>query len=215
MGFLKDFSEKASKWLKGKENVKDGIKSATIKLRIYNKRLLRQVKKLEQTASRERKKAVKFRKEGDNQGAKTHARRFLQLKSQVRSVEKFRSNLEGLQFKLEQASAVKDVAGIFKSISTSVSNVKNQLNIPQIQDVLTDLTVDMEEIGMTQEVASESMEDVNMEMSVDDSKVDNFLQELDTEIEVEAGGNLPSPMIEDERVKDLEEELKKLKSDEI
>lgn len=215
MGFLKDFSDKASKWLKGEGNKKDGVKSASIKLRIYNKRLLRQVKKLEQTASRERKKTAQFRQEGDNRGAKNHARRFLQIKSQIRSVEKFRSNLEGLQFKLEQASAMKDVAGIFSSISQSVSSVKNQLNIPQIQDVLTDLTVDMEEIGMTQEVATESMEDVNMDMGVNDSQVDSFLQELDSEIEVEATGNLPSPMIEDERVKDLEEELKKLKSDEI
>jgi len=46
MGFLKDIS----KWLSGGKKPDNSVRSASIKLKVFNKRLLRQTKKLEMTA---------------------------------------------------------------------------------------------------------------------------------------------------------------------
>ena len=105
MGFLKDIS----KWVSGGRKT-DSVRSASIKLKVFNKRLMRQVKKLDITAKIARDKAVNLRRQGDMEGSKFHARNYLQVSKQSRSVEMFRTNLEGLQFKLDQANAVKDVS---------------------------------------------------------------------------------------------------------
>ncbi|MFX1388140.1 MAG: hypothetical protein ACFE9M_13060, partial [Promethearchaeota archaeon] len=102
MGFLKDIS----KWLSGGRK-KDNIRSASVKLKVFNKRLMRQTKKLEISSKLARDKAVNLRKQGDMDGSKFHARNYLQVKKQARAVEMFRTNLDGLLFKLEQATAVK------------------------------------------------------------------------------------------------------------
>ncbi|MFX0030698.1 MAG: hypothetical protein ACFE8B_15905, partial [Candidatus Hermodarchaeota archaeon] len=100
MGFLKDIS----KWLSGGKKT-DSVRTASVKLKVFNKRLMRQTKKLEMSAKIARDKAVNLRKQGDLDGSKFHARNYLQVKKQARAVEMFRTNLEGLQFKLDQATA--------------------------------------------------------------------------------------------------------------
>ncbi|MGV9199080.1 MAG: Snf7 family protein, partial [Promethearchaeia archaeon] len=191
MGFISDISDKTSKWLRGEKSDKKGLYRTIVELRMFNKRMVRQIRKLEQTADRERERAKKFRMEGDIKASKNHAARYLQIKNQVRGLENFRSNLEGLQFKLEQARNMQDVSGVLKGIASSVTSIKQQLSVPMIRDLMSDLNVDMEEISVTQDVASESLGDLNVEEEVKDSHVDEFLEELDTEIQVETGRELP------------------------
>jgi len=107
MGFLKDMSN----WLSGGKK-KDTVRSATVKLKVFNKRLLRNTKRMEMTAKQARDKAVRLRKAGDMDGSAFHARNYLQVKKQARAIDNFRTNLEGMVFKLEQAHAVKDIADI-------------------------------------------------------------------------------------------------------
>ena len=57
MGFLKDIS----KWLSGDRKESNTVSSAAIKLKIFNKRLMRQTKKLEMSAKIARDKAVNLR----------------------------------------------------------------------------------------------------------------------------------------------------------
>ncbi len=58
MGFLKDLS----KWLSGGRK-SDNVRSAIVKLKVFNKRLMRQIKKMEMTAKLARDKAVRLRKQ--------------------------------------------------------------------------------------------------------------------------------------------------------
>ena len=109
MGFLKDLSS----WVSGGKK-KDTVRSATVKLKVFNKRLMRQVKKMEMTSKLARDKAVNLRKQGDMEGSAFHARNHLQIKKQARAIDHFRTNLEGMVFKLEQANAVKDVSDIMQ-----------------------------------------------------------------------------------------------------
>lgn len=213
MGFISDLSDKTSKWIRGDTSDKKGLYRTIVELRMFDKRMKRQIRKMEQTADRERDRAKKLRLDGDMKASKNHAKRFLQIKNQIRGLEQFRSNLEGLQFKLEQARNMKDVSGVIKGISSSVNLIKKQLSVPMMQNMMSELNVDMEEISVTQDVASDSLADMNVEEEVKDTNVDEFLEELDAEIHVETGKALPAAGSSSEKIKELEEELDRIKND--
>jgi hypothetical protein len=208
MGFLKDIS----KWLSGGRKT-DSVRSASIKLKVFNKRLMRQTKKLEISAKLARDKAVNLRKQGDMDGSKFHARNYLQVKKQARAIEIFRTNLEGLQFKLDQANAVKDVSQIMTGIAQSLATLKSQLSVPQMQEIMSQIDIDMEEFAVTADIATEGMDSISIDTAVTDSDVGEILGEIDAEIQVEMGAALPSAA-SDEKIAELEKELNRLKSDE-
>jgi len=208
MGFLKDIS----KWLSGGRKT-DSVRSASIKLKVFNKRLMRQTKKLEISAKIARDKAVNLRRQGDMDGSKFHARNYLQVKKQARAVEMFRTNLEGLQFKLDQANAVKDVSQIMTGIAQSLAVLKSQFSIPQIQEIMSQIDIDMEDFAVTADIATEGMDSITIDTAVTDSDVGEILGEIDAEIQVEMGAALPSAA-SDEKIAELEKELNRLKSDE-
>lgn len=211
MGFLKDIS----KWLSGGKK-KDTVRSATVRLKVFNKRLMRQTKKMDMSAKLARDKAVNLRKQGDLQGSEFHARNFLQVKKQARALDLFRTNLEGMVFKLDQAHAVKDVAEIMKGIATSLGALKSQLSIPQLTEMMTSIGVDMEDFAVTEEITSDGINDVMVDTAVTDTDVKDVLGEIDAEIQVEMGVALPSAAsgASDEKIAELEKELNRLKSDE-
>jgi len=206
MGFLKDMSN----WLSGGKK-KDSVRSATVKLKVFNKRLMRNTKKMEMTAKQARDKAVRLRKAGDMDGSEFHARNYLQVKKQARAIDHFRTNLEGMVFKLEQANAVKDISVIMQGIATSLGMLKSQLSVPQLTELMTEIGVDMEDFEVTQEITSDGIDDMTLDTAVTDSQVKEVLGEIDAEIQVEVGGALPS-IDPDGKVKELEDELNKLKS---
>jgi division protein CdvB (Snf7/Vps24/ESCRT-III family) len=206
MGFLKDMSN----WLSGGKK-KDTVRSATVKLKVFNKRLMRQTKRMEITAKQARDKAVRLRKAGDMDGSAFHARNYLQVKKQARAIDHFRTNLEGMVFKLEQASAVKDISNIMTGIASSLGALKSQLSVPQLTEMMTEIGIDMEDFEVTQEITSDGIDSMTLDTAVSDSQVKDILGEIDAEIQVEVGGALPS-IDPDGKVKELEEELNKLKS---
>jgi hypothetical protein len=209
MGFLKDLSG----WLSGGRK-KDTIRTINVKLKVFNKRLMRQSNKLDMSAKLAKDKAVKLRKEGDVEGSKFHARNYLQVKNQARAVEAFRTNLEGLQFKLENAGAVKDVSEILKGVARAVTGIKASLSVPQITELMKNIDLDVEDFAVAQEITSEGMTDMNIDTAVTDSQVDNFLGEVDAEIGVETGAALPAAATgSSQKIKELEEELNRLKND--
>ena len=211
MGFLKDLSS----WLSGGKK-KDSARSAAVKLKVFNKRLMRQTKKLEMSAKLARDKAINLRKSGDLDGSKFHARNYLQVKKQGRAIDAFRTNLEGLMFKLEQATAVKDVSQIIGGIAQSLSALKTQISLPQITEMMKQVDLDMEDFAVTAEIATEGIDSITIDTAVTDSDVNEVLGEMDAEIQVEMGVALPSAAsgVSDEKIAELEKELNRLKSDE-
>ena len=212
MGFLKDIS----KWLSGGKKGKDNVRTATVKLKVFNKRLMRQVKKMEMSSKLARDKAVNLRKQGDLQGSEFHARNFIQIRKQARAIDLFRTNLEGMVFKLEQAHAVKDVAEVMKGIAASLGALKDQLSIPQLTEMMTSIGVDMDDFAVTEEITTDGISDIMVDTAVTDTDVKDVLGEIDAEIQVEMGVALPSAASgpSDEKIAELEKELNRLKSDE-
>ena len=206
MGFLKDIS----KWLSGGKG-KDNVRSAEVKLKVFNKRLVRQTKKLEMSAKLARDKAVALRRQGDMDGSKFHARNYLQVKKQARAIDAFRTNMEGLLFKLEQASAVKDVSQIMTGIAQSIAALKKQLSIPQITEMMKNIDLDIEDFAVTQDLTAEGIDNITMDTAVTDSDVSEVLGEIDAEIGAEMTVALPSAG-SDEKIAELEKELHRLKN---
>jgi len=174
---------------------------------------MRQTKKLEMSAKLARDKAINLRKQGDMDGSKFHARNYLQVKKQARAIDAFRTNLEGMLFKLEQAEAVKDVAQIMTGIAQSVNALKNQLSLPQLTEMMKNIDIDMEDFAVTAEITTEGIDTITLDTAVTDSDVNEVLGEIDAEIQVEMGVALPSAG-SDEKIAELEKELNRLKSDE-
>jgi hypothetical protein len=206
MGFLKDMSN----WVSGGKK-KDTVRSATVKLKVNNKKLMRRTMKMEVRAKQARDKAVKLRKEGDMDGSAFHARNYLQVKKQARAIDNFRTNLEGMVYKLEQADAIKDISEIMKGIAVGLGMLKNQLSVPQLTELMTEIGIDMEDFEVTQEITSDGIDNMTLDTAVTDSQVKEILGEIDAEIQVEVGGALPS-IDPDGKIKELEDELNKLKS---
>ena len=206
MGFLKDMSN----WVSGGKK-KDTVRSATVKLKVNNKKLMRRTMKMEVRAKQARDKAVKLRKEGDMDGSAFHARNYLQVKKQARAIDNFRTNLEGMVYKLEQADAIKDISEIMKGIAVGLGMLKNQLSVPQLTELMTEIGIDMEYFEVTQEITSDGIDNMTLDTAVTDSQVKEILGEIDAEIQVEVGGALPS-IDPDGKIKELEDELNKLKS---
>ena len=174
---------------------------------------MRQSKKLDMSAKLAKDKAVKLRRDGDLEGSKFHARNYLQVKNQARAVDAFRTNLEGMQFKLENAGAVKDVSEILKGVAVAVSGIKRQLSVPQITELMKNIDLDVEDFAVAQEITTDSMTDMNLDTAVTDTTVDEFLGEIDAEIGIETGVALPSATGGSQKIKELEEELNRLKND--
>jgi len=206
MGLLKNLAD----WLRGSKT-DNSVRSAAIKLRVFNKRLMRQSKKLEMSAKQARDKAVSLRKQGDLNGSKFHARNYLQTKKQGRAIDTFRTNLEGLVFKMEQANAVSDVAKIVQTIANSVSALKANLSIPQITELMSSIDLDIQDFEVTQEITADATDNITMDTAVSDDDVKELLGEIDAEIGAEVSSSLPS-VASDEKIDELEKELEKLKS---
>ncbi|MHA1242566.1 MAG: hypothetical protein ACTSQU_17535, partial [Promethearchaeota archaeon] len=147
MGFLKDMSN----WLSGGKN-KDTVRSATIKLKVFNKRLMRQTKRMEITAKQARDKAVRLRKAGDMDGSAFHARNYLQVK-------------------------IKDISNIMTGIAASLGALKSQLSVPQLTEMMTEIGIDMEDFEVTQEITSDGIDSMTLDTAVSDSQVKDILGE--------------------------------------
>jgi hypothetical protein len=207
MGFLKDLSG----WLSGGKSKKSNVRQATIKLKIFNKKLLRQSKRVEITARQAREKAAKLLQEGDVEGSRYQAKTYLQFKNQVRAIDSFRSQMENLQFKIEKAQAIKDVGGIMKGIAEALTGLKRKFSVPEMDAMIKDIGIDIEDFEVSQEIASEGMEDMTVDTAINDKSVDAVLGEIGAEISVETGMALPIAE-GNQKIKELEEELERLKS---
>ncbi|MFX1601186.1 MAG: hypothetical protein ACFFB6_11370 [Promethearchaeota archaeon] len=98
-------------------------------------------------------------------------------------------------------------------IAQSLAALKNQLSVPQITELMSQIDIDMEEFAVTADIATEGMEGITIDTAVSDSDVDEVLGEIDAEIQVEMGAALPTAA-SDEKIAELEKELNRLKSDE-
>ena len=212
MGSLKNFIG----WItEGKGDSKDGVSRSIMKMKLLVKRLARQVGKMEVQSKILRNKAIKAREAGDMESSKLSMKSSLQYKKWSHSTETFRVKLEGIQFKLEQAKAMKDFSGVAQEVAKVMAGLVMDVKAPQIAEILKEMDLSFENMDSVMEMTNENLEvmDAGSSTAVKDEEVDNALAEIDSEISIKRGVDLPATPITgtEPAIDSLEEEIKRLK----
>ncbi len=219
-------------WLSGmgtekEEDSKDV--SPTIKVKIFNKRLARQIKKMEIEEKKARKKAIEARKEGHFEQSKIYMKSALQFRKWANASEHFRTKMQGVLYKLEQAKALESFSGVAKDVASVLKGLNLQVKAPQISKIIGDLEAGFGSVESIMNESAEAMEvsEDSSATAVSEDEVNEELQKIDVEQGIEGGVQLPSAPSEAEAVKsstkdaeadadmeisDLESEIQRLKS---
>ncbi len=188
------------------------LRTALTQLKLVNTRLTKQALVQNRRAQQSRRLAIDLRKKGEMDASKIQMKASLQSQLWGNSIEKFKLKLEGLQFKLEQSKAMKDVAGILVSVAGTLQGLSQSVSMPDITKALEDIDLGISDFDVTQEVAAEGMEQLGTADQVPDEAVEKALEEVDAEIRVETDNALPSAGMG--AMDDLERELQALKQGE-
>ncbi|MHA1646643.1 MAG: Snf7 family protein [Promethearchaeota archaeon] len=211
IGQLKNFAM----WLSGAGQKQDET-SPLIKIKVFNKRLARQIGKMEVQERTAKKKAITARKNGDIAGSKLHMKSSLQYRKWGHSTENFRVKMEGVQYRLEQAKAMGQFSKVAEDIVGTLQGLQEQVKMPEIAKLLSEMDLGFGSMEAMFGETSEQLEitDDASSTGVTDDEVNLALAEVDSEISVETGISLPSVPVgsnAEAQIDDLEKEIKKLK----
>ena len=190
--------------------------SPRIKIMVFNKRLARQISKMEIKEKIAKKKAIEERQEGNLPGAKLHMKNSLQYRKWAHATEKFRMQIEGVEMKLEQAQMMSNFTGLAEDIVGTLQGLQQQVKMPEISKMLADLDFGFGTLDSVMAETSSQLEltDDAGSTAVSEQEVDDALAEVDLNLSADSLTALPSvPDAETEniQIEDLEDEIKKLK----
>ena len=214
MGSIKRFAG----WLSGdrRKGSDDPVRSTITSLKIFNRRLARQIRKMEQQGKLAKKKAIERRKSGDIAGSRLHMKSSLQFTKWSHSTENFRVRLDGVQFKLQQAKAMNDFSGVAQEIVGVLGELQNTVKAPELGKMLSQLDLGFGNMEAMFGETSEQLEisDDASASGVSDEEVDMALAEVDAELSLDTRQALPSVpgLVDTGEISDLEKEIARLKS---
>lgn len=180
-------------WLFKKEDPKKAMRRSKVKLKLFISRLDRQRAKMEAQSNAAKKRAVEARRKGDNETAAQYAKSFLQFKGWTRGVEKFKLQLDALAFKVETAVNVTDLNDTLVGVGKALQGL-SMLNMPNMEEVLSSIDMNLEEFNLMFESTGESMEMMGSveDQQITDKQINGVLEEIDSEIMIETTDQLPS-----------------------
>ncbi|MHA1474170.1 MAG: Snf7 family protein [Promethearchaeota archaeon] len=212
IGQLKNFA----KWLSGSGQKQDET-SPLIKIKVFNKRLARQIGKMEIQERTAKKKALNARKDGDIAGSRLHMKSSLQYRKWGHSTENFRVKMEGVQYRLEQAKVMGQFSKVAEDIVGTLQGLQEQVKMPEIAKLLSEMDLGFGSMEAMFGETSEQLEitDDASSTGVTEDEVNLALAEVDSELSIESGISLPSVpagINAEAQIDDLEKEIKKLKN---
>ncbi len=212
MGSIKKLAE----WLSGDYKTEEQTTSPLIKIKVFNKRLARQINKMEIKEKVERRKAIEARRTGDILGSKVFMKNSLQYRKWGYSSEKFRLQIENIQFQLEQAKIMGQFTKVAEDISSTLQGLQSNVSMPEISKLLKNIDFGFETMETISEEATSNLEmqEENSPSGVSDDEVENALAELDAEMSAGSAFELPSvPFAEtsEDEIDELQDEIQKLK----
>ena len=199
-------------WLFKKEDPRKAMRRAKIKLKLFISRLERQRAKMEAQCNAAKKRAIEARKKGDTETAMNYAKSYLQFKGWARGIEKFKLQLDALEFKVESAANVTDLNDTLVGVGKALAGLQS-LKLPNMEDVLSSIDMNLEEFNMMFEGAGESLEmmDSTEDQQITDKQVNDVLEEIDSEIMVDTTDQLPSAGGQKVSGDNLQDELERLR----
>lgn len=202
------------KWLNGDK--KENEVSPTTKIKIFAKRLERQIRKMEYQEKVLKKKAIETRQSGDLTGSKIYMKNSLQYRKWGHATEGFRLKMVGIQYKLEQAKAMESFQGVAQDVAESLQGLSMTVKAPEIQKMLAAVDMGFGNMDAIMAETVDSLDETESASStgVSDAEVEEALAEIDMIETAESIGALPSSPVGEtpENIDELEKEIAKLKA---
>lgn len=199
--------DKFGNWLKGGDNQTQSTRKWIVRLRMVEKRMTRQRKKLIREEKAMLKEVEKSIDDGDMATARLLAKDVAKNRSMARGCQQMASRVKAIKFKLEQAAATQSIGKDLKGLVKTLHTMNTQLRIPQLEGVLQQMEIETERIDIATEALDEGFEMMTSDVE-EDEVVDKIIGEISATKAAAVDFGLPSPDI---RSQELQKELEKIK----
>ena len=199
--------DRFGQWLKGGGSGSQTTRKWIVRLRMVEKRMLRQRKKLQKEEKAMLKEVERAIEDGDMSTARLLAKDVAKNRHMAQACQQMASRVKGIKFKLEQAAATQAIGKDLKGLVKTLHTMNAQLKIPQLEGVLQQMEVETERIDLATDAMDEGFEMMTSDIE-EDEVVEKILGEISASKAAKADFGLPSPDI---RSQELQKELEKIK----
>ena len=191
---------------------KQNLNKFIVKMRMLDKKLDRQRRKIQKDEMKMKKEVKKALNEDDLDTARLFAKDMARSRKMAYNLQKLRSQVKTMTFKLEQASAIQQVGMDLRGLVKTLYQVNRQIQVPQMEQLLFAMENEMEHLNVATETIEEGLDSVSFESDEEDSEANQILEEMQASRVAEAASSLASGS--DTLSDDIEDRLKKLKGEE-
>ena len=199
--------DRFGQWLKGGGSGSQTTRKWIVRLRMVEKRMLRQRKKLQKEEKAMLKEVERAIEDGDMSTARLLAKDVAKNRHMAQACQQMASRVKGIKFKLEQAAATQAIGKDLKGLVKTLHTMNSQLKIPQLEGVLQQMELETERIDIATEAMDEGFEMMTSDVE-EDEVVEKILGEISASKAAKVDFGLPSPDI---RSQELQKELEKIK----
>ena len=191
---------------------KQNLNRWIVNMRMVDKRLDRQRKKIQKDELKMKKEVKDALANDDIETARLFAKDIARSRKMAFNLQKLRSRVKTMVFKLEQASAVQQIGLDLRGLVKSLYMVNRQLAIPQMEQILFAMENEMENLNLTTETLEEGLDSMAFEGEEEDVEADKILEEFKATREAKTQATLASADSEG-LSEDLESRLQRLKGE--
>jgi len=199
--------DRFGQWIKGGGSGTQTTRKWIVRLRMVEKRMLRQRKKLQKEEKHILKEVERAIEDGDMSTARLLAKDVAKNRHMAQGCQQMASRVKGIKFKLEQAAATQAIGKDLKGLVRTLHSMNAQLKIPQLEGVLQQMEIETERIDIATEAMDEGFEMMTSDVG-EDEMVEKILGEISASKAAKLDFGLPSPDI---RSQELQKELEKIK----
>lgn len=179
-------------------------------MRMVDKRLERQRRKIQRDEMKMMKEVKDALAKDDIETAKLFAKDIARSRKMALNLQKLRSKVKTMVFKLEQANAIQAIGQDLRGLVKSLYMVNRSLAIPQMENILFAMENEMENLNLTTETLDEGL-DTAFEDETEDAEADKILEEMKVSRVAATESSLASAG--DTLSEDLEARLQRLKGE--
>ncbi len=199
--------DRFGQWIKGGGSGSQTTRKWIVRLRMVEKRMMRQRKKLQKEEKLMLKEVERAIEDGDMSTARLLAKDVAKNRHMAQACQQMASRVKGIKFKLEQAAATQAIGKDLKGLVRTLHTMNAQLKIPQLEGVLQQMEVETERIDLATDAMDEGFEMMTSDVE-EDEVVEKILGEISASKAAKVDFGLPSPDI---RSQELQKELEKIK----
>ena len=189
---------------------KQNLNKWIINMRMVDKRLERQRRKMQHDELKMTKEVKDALAKDDMETARLFAKDIARSRKMAYNLQKLRSKVKTMVFKLEQANAIQQIGGDLRGLVKSLYMVNKSLAIPQMENILFAMENEMENLNLTTETLDEGLDTAFETDETEDVEANKILEEMKASRVATTESSLTSAG--DTLSEDLEARLQRLKS---